>query len=415
MKKALRFLALTLMIVMIGLSAVSCSSKITPAEMAESAKYGVVRILGIHYGNSGSEIWLGSGFLIGEAGKASDTIVTNQHVVTSRGEFDKSEVEIYLILDDESVYRDAQDGSWTFDWDKLIRCSVLYTTSGYPDYAILKSDIKVPDRIALPIQLTNSLKPLDNVYALGFPGVADEYIRYGSVDRVTSTSGSVSRFSNLQTRGNTSVIEHSADINSGNSGGPLLNDNGAVVGINTYSSAEKGASNYSITIDYVEQKLNEFGIAHTVIEPNGKSVNWETIAVIAVAVIAAAAVITLIVLLVRRSHSGGKDNGKGAYITGQSGEFEGRTFYLKQGETRIGRMGGGNELEIAFASDTKGISRRHCRIRFENGRATLEDCASSYGTFLNDRKLDPNESVTLNDGDIFWLAERKQSFVYRAQ
>lgn len=48
---------------------------------------------------------------------------------------------------------------------------------------------------------------------------------------------------------------------------------------------------------------------------------------------------------------------------------------------------------------TRGVSRRHARIRFVNDRYLIEDLESLNGTFLNQRKLVPFVPEVLHDGD----------------
>jgi len=48
---------------------------------------------------------------------------------------------------------------------------------------------------------------------------------------------------------------------------------------------------------------------------------------------------------------------------------------------------------------TRGVSRRHARVRFVNDRYLIEDLESLNGTFLNHRKLVPFVPEVLHDGD----------------
>ena len=48
---------------------------------------------------------------------------------------------------------------------------------------------------------------------------------------------------------------------------------------------------------------------------------------------------------------------------------------------------------------TRGVSRRHARVRFINDRYLIEDLESLNGTFLNQRKLVPFVPEVLRDGD----------------
>ena len=65
------------------------------------------------------------------------------------------------------------------------------------------------------------------------------------------------------------VIQHSAEINKGNSGGPLINANGDIVGINTYMLAPEGqwagvayAIRGDTVYDSVEQMLEDGDVTY---------------------------------------------------------------------------------------------------------------------------------------------------------
>lgn len=53
----------------------------------------------------------------------------------------------------------------------------------------------------------------------------------------------------------------------------------------------------------------------------------------------------------------------------------------------------------------KAISRQHCRISHTMGNYFVEDLRSSNGTYLNQRRLEPNQPAKLADGDILRLAD----------
>jgi adenylate cyclase len=58
------------------------------------------------------------------------------------------------------------------------------------------------------------------------------------------------------------------------------------------------------------------------------------------------------------------------------------THAIKEGLSTVGRLPS-SDLVLNDSS----VSRRHAVIRFENGRCFLQDSASRFGTFLNDRRL----------------------------
>ena len=95
-------------------------------------------------------------------------------------------------------------------------------------------------------------------------------------------------------------------------------------------------------------------------------------------------------------------------ITGASGIFANQKFSMANGMVVFGRSR--RECDVVFPDNTKGISRRHCRVEKSGNGAMITDLGSSYGTFLNGRKLPPNTPTPLNVGDSFWLGDRANSF-----
>ncbi len=84
-----------------------------------------------------------------------------------------------------------------------------------------------------------------------------------------------------------------------------------------------------------------------------------------------------------------------ARLSLQNGQMTGRSYLFHQVVTTIGRTNG-NDLIISGRT----VSRRHARLWFEGGRWYLADMQSANGTLINNMRLQPNQAVMLNDGDI---------------
>ncbi|MBE2319394.1 trypsin-like peptidase domain-containing protein [Solirubrobacter sp. CPCC 204708] len=99
----------------------------------------------------------------------------------------------------------------------------------------------------------------DRVIALGYPSAFEERVS----DRTLQASeGIVSAPTGKSTLGKASpslpeVIQHQAPLNGGNSGGPLFNEAGQVIGVNTFTSGRGGSQNQNaaIGIDRVKTLL----------------------------------------------------------------------------------------------------------------------------------------------------------------
>lgn len=114
-----------------------------------------------------------------------------------------------------------------------------------------------------------SLRTGDQIYAMGYPGVSTGVAQYKwfidaeqAMQEPALTQGIVA--AKKQVNGN-DVIQHDAAIHGGNSGGPLFNAAGEVVGINTWGltdtrSGGTEGSNFSIPISAVKVYLNELNV-----------------------------------------------------------------------------------------------------------------------------------------------------------
>lgn len=124
------------------------------------------------------------------------------------------------------------------------------------DFAAVKLSEKIYDRKPVALGESSTLQVKDDVYAMGFPADSISTKEYNTKDDVSTSAGKVSK---LTVTGNVDIIEHSAQLTNGNSGGPLLDSNNQVVGVNTFIAGQKS---YSIQIDYIKNALDTFGIAY---------------------------------------------------------------------------------------------------------------------------------------------------------
>jgi S1-C subfamily serine protease len=162
----------------------------------------------------------GSGFLVDTQGN----ILTNNHVVSGA-----STVQVIV------------NGNTRVD-------ATVLGTDEANDLAVVKVD---PSAVAgiTPLQLGDSsaVKPGQMAIAIGNP--------YGLVDSVTV--GVISGL-NRSIDGMTGMLQTDATLNPGNSGGPLLNDQGIVIGINTaIETSTVGTTNigFAVPSDVVKRVL----------------------------------------------------------------------------------------------------------------------------------------------------------------
>lgn len=132
------------------------------------------------------------------------------------------------------------------------------------DVAILKIDKTNLPTVTLGDDA--AIKTGDQVYAMGYPGIATvtEVLNIEqALQEPTLTSGIISAKKEMS--GGWSVLQTDADIHGGNSGGPLFNPSGEVVGINTFGMIDETGTaasgmNFAVPISIARQFLNEINV-----------------------------------------------------------------------------------------------------------------------------------------------------------
>jgi len=431
MKKRITCLFLAIMLLVCTLGMTGCAKD--SGEIAKDAREGVVRVL-----VEGFEgYYIGTAFGVGEKGEDAEYFVTNIHVVFPEG---YEAVHVWLM---------KNSGGWDSAYGQpdpthLVKCEIVYyDDSGVPDIAVLKAVDTIPGRKTMPL-LDESVEvdAGDTVYALGYPGASDviESETYGSklvaaIEDVTMTRGIVSRLTESKALGDIDVIQHDARISGGNSGGPLINDKGAVIGVNTWTITENDAS-VSVDIKYVREILDDEDIPYYTIGDT----NWVMIGVIAG--LAALIVIVVVIIVVVSGNNKRKAEAARQLAMQQAaaaaaaqqqrqsyappthsaaapdyrprlqclaGAFAGKRFSLEN-SVRIGRDPSKNDL--VFPQNTQGVSGVHCVLMVDNNTVWLKDLGSTYGTYVSGgRRLAANEAVQLQVGDKFWLGSENEVFV----
>ncbi len=133
------------------------------------------------------------------------------------------------------------------------------------DIAILKMDKTNLPTVTLGDD--TALRTGDQVYAMGYPALAtltDALNVNQAIQEPTMTQGIISAKKEMP--GGWDILQTDADIHGGNSGGPLFNDAGEVVGVNTFSlndpstGASASGMNFAIPISVAKQFLNELNV-----------------------------------------------------------------------------------------------------------------------------------------------------------
>jgi serine protease Do len=158
------------------------------------------------FGRTADQTVSGSGVFISSEGY----ILTNNHVVEGASNLE-------IILSDGSRHS-----------------AELVGTDIYADLAVLKTDHAAPAVAALGN--SDVLKPGETVIAIGSP--LGDFTNSVTVGVVSATGRSIDTGQGYQIEG---LVQTDAAINEGNSGGPLVNLTGQVVGVNTLVVRSSGS------------------------------------------------------------------------------------------------------------------------------------------------------------------------------
>lgn len=226
----------------------------------EDPANGILQVMLAYVDDGGNRTYFTGGtcFLINE-----EYVVTNKHI------FDLNSVDSSTGLTTRQVIMSTLGLSELPDNDPHLKLYVFANRdtnveatvhenaqSDVLDFAALKLSEKIYGREPLVLGDSDSIKQRDNVYAYGFPADSIQNKNFNTKDDVSISEGIISK---VTVTGSVDIIEHTAQLNNGNSGGPLLNEAGEVIGINEFIVDQK---NYSIQINAVKEILETWGIKY---------------------------------------------------------------------------------------------------------------------------------------------------------
>lgn len=372
---------------------------------------------------------MGTGFFVGKEGTDPQYLVTNYHVVEYYITTGKSSAGGALVVFfDAETYEEA----YVVDYSEEM------------DVAVLR--LAAPTKLRKPLKLCVATEDMvgNSVYAIGYPSTSNAVGSVSSfgINDATVTDGTISRLV-VQSGTGRRVIHTTAVIHGGNSGGPLVDENGAVLGLNTFSyvDSETGesieGSNYAVSVEELIPLLENNRVPYEMWEAQSAlPVMWIAVGVGAIVVL------VLVVVVV----SNNKKKQQAAVRAKEAAEKErlAREASVQEEERRqkaleeerrrqqkspavrsMSMQHGGLRVplgteaitlgrnpatcKIVYQQNTPGVSKEHCSLRWDAQREVfvLVDLKSSYGTFLmNGERLAPGRSYNLHSGDGFYLGDR---------
>jgi S1-C subfamily serine protease len=383
------------------------------------------QILGIH----------GTGFVL----NAEGYIVTNHHVVDLAGKLPDGVRPLDIVI---------PDGSWS----RRLAAKVIWTSKPH-DLAILH----VPDLKRTPVVLSavasdTSPEKGEPVYALGFPKAGDSSGSQGALE-TSFTRGDVSKVGisrGIREGAERPIVQHTATVNPGNSGGPLFNQCGEVIAINTFAAqstlkltkdarGETVAHGPAVSGVYYSPHIGSL-IRFLTTDPTLKPLKFTSTArpcsrsltripielYVAIGAVSLIALLSLSLAVARRrapergrfveSYSQWlRRRGGAAGGTGRAAPIPADGGWLLSGSDGTGApvrlMIGRNELADASQGAEKGIivgrskalcskvipdgsvSRRHARIVSMAKGLGIEDLNSTFGVTVNGARIEPFKAV----------------------
>lgn len=465
---------------------------------ANEAKNGIVQVNYVYVDdNEKSHIAQGAtGILIGNKDK-TEYVLTCAHILSmdekvkeaaykyfgikkdENGEYEKAKFEVQVVVEND-IYIDAE----------------VLKTSDDLDMAILKLSQPIHTRTPLAIYTSEDgsvanlpYKEADKVYSLGFPdAILFNYNeKLYSNDRVVMSTGEIG---NLASVNDVQYIEHNIGIELNNCGGPLVDSDGHVIGMNTLFRD----GNYYCALDstVITKVLDALGIEYEKATPKDDAAEeasteatssetevetqkeeaipvWIIFALVAVLVVLIVAVVLAIILIAKNKNqnepkkkkvkeekneseikpfspkaSGGKMHQNQVGGAGmETGLLQSTGSAQSQGTTVLGSANanygngsqiygslirkknmkqelinkasfviGKDELHVDLCiNDNSSISRVHATINSGENGIFIEDCGSTNGTFVNDKRVMKGQPVRLTDGAKIVFAN--EEFEYR--
>lgn len=206
----------------------------------------------------------GTGFLIGSA-DGTEYVITNTHIVEPAASVKKAAYKYYKIP--------KKEGSWNYinpevrivlENDITIGATIVKASEDL-DVAVLQLEQPLYNRTPLTFLVSDpdtKEKPYittDVVYALGFPYEVTYEKPYTHTNEQVSMAQST--ISNVTVKNGSEFIVHSAQILSNNCGGPLVNNYGMVLGVDSIDS--EGTNYYAVDATVITRILDGLGLVYS--------------------------------------------------------------------------------------------------------------------------------------------------------
>jgi hypothetical protein len=377
-------------------------------------------------------------------------------------ESSKSVIRVISVLNDKSMATGTafcinKDGYFLTNAHVVDRAKSVFAVMSTYKYDV--EVIKKLDNVDLAIlRIRNTgLDPLtfayksninvtDKVSSIGFPGAADKSDDLDELTTVTINSGIIGKLTkiNLSIRNRSAnalrsdVVQHDAAVNHGNSGGPLVNECGHVVGVNVQKGLNLNRSDaqiiagdvvqgifYAIDVDIAKKALRESHISFLEtgsgcsLGSASMSVNERKYLIIGGILALLLAIWSIIYYTQENKKKNGviDESALSRLISRKMGNHKHQetpqgnvsntstqlrpiagnlpVFDITQIESTLGRS-----RSASFHLDDAQVSGKHLTLVLnEQGSVIVKDLGSTNGTYIEGRKLKSNQAYILNRGE----------------
>ena len=377
--------------------------------------------------SGGKHIGSGSGFVINNRGR----FITNNHVTAS------CETIQVTFSEHEKM---AAEVKWSSE--KLDLSIIQLNQHNYP---------------ALPLVPLELVEKGQEAIAIGYPGAADILGSTRNLYEAKITAGKVSNITRDDLERD--VVQTDAAVNPGNSGGPLLNVCGGVIGVNTFkpnfsqqflTAIRRGETppipsegiNWAVQSSLLIKQLEAQNIPYTqtFFSCTGlkRQLYTDPLSIFILSISLLMIIISLYISInqsrrqtfkqrvtqMGQTIMGGHPSTKKqqyqpeyfspppvrcGYLKGLSGAFMGAELPLEN-DIVLGRDP--KLANIVFNGKYKKISRRHASLSYcsQTHDFILEDLYSGHGSFVKGKKLTGGKKVRLRSGDTFYLVSSEHTF-----
>ncbi len=399
-------------------------------------------------------------------GTGTGIILKNNYIITNNHVINEIDSEAILKIGSETKNQDlvaaeagVMLGVWTKKFvvaqikgDKWIELKLIEKTPK-KDLALLKFPDGVNNASGFEkIMKSENLKESVKVHTLGYPG-ADGSVSEKAAVQVKYTEGTIKAVTVDKLEGvERKVLNISAPISGGNSGGPVFDSRGLLLGINTFVATEGQNANFSIAMDEVIPLLDKHKIPYIVVVPTKLSETIEYLKenpiisgiIIVLIIVFIILLITMVVFskkakkfqqpiiqvirdsVIKKKDQNSKVNGVGgtvaikepkrnyeAVLSFEKGEVIGKVYVDSNNYKTIGRDGS-NGVRYSLEKSPN-VSSNHCKVYFNrDGSLYLEDYSTNGCMTLdsNGDKIKIHKTTRqLREKDVIYIGSSDNKFI----